>query len=51
MKFIMGMAQAIFGLIWIGIVIIFTVLGIGFVVIKEALNQIEKIYKNIDRRK
>ena len=43
MKFIMGMAQAIFGLIWIGIVALFLIISIGIIVIKEAINYIKKI--------
>ena len=51
LKFFMGMAQAIFGLIWIGFIALFLIISIGIIVIKEALNRIEKIYKNLDRRK
>ena len=43
MKFIMGMAQAIFGLIWIGIIALFLVIGITTIMIKEAINFIKKI--------
>ena len=37
------MAQAIFGLIWIGIVALFLVIGIAIIMIKEAINYIKKI--------
>ena len=47
----MGMAQAVFGLIWIGFIALFLIISIGIIVIKEALNRIEKIYRNMDRRK
>lgn len=43
MRFIMGMAQAIFGLIWFGIVALFVIIGITTIMIKEAINFIKNI--------
>lgn len=50
MKKIMGIAQAIFGLIWFGIVALFLIIEIGVVVIKgtiEWLKEKNKEEKNI----
>jgi hypothetical protein len=58
MKKIMGMAQAIFGLIWFGIVALFLIIGIGVVVTKgtiewlkeknkEAKKDIKEYYDNV----
>lgn len=58
MKKIMGMAQAIFGLIWFVIVALFLIIGIGVVVIKgtiewlkeknkEAKKDIKEYYDNV----
>ena len=43
MKKIMGKAQAIFGLIWIGFVSLFLIIGIGFIVVQDALDWFKKI--------
>ena len=43
MKFIMGMAQAIFGLIWIGAACLFALIGVGIIVVRDALDWFKKI--------
>ena len=45
MKVIMGMAQAVFGIIFIGFVALFTMIGIGIIVTKEAFDWFRKINK------
>ena len=47
MKKIMGMAQAIFGLIWIGFVALFLIIGIGFIVVQDALDWFKKINNEV----
>ena len=61
MKVLMGMAQAVFGIIWIGFVGLITVIGIGVIITKEAFDWFKKInnetneeikeyYKNIEKK-
>ena len=61
MKFIMGMAQAIFGLIFIGFVALFVIISIGVIAVQEAIDWFKKInnecneaikeyYKGLEKR-
>ena len=47
MKLIMGMAQAVFGLIWIGFVALVTVIGIGIIVVQDTINWFKEVNKEI----
>ena len=47
MKFIMGMAQAIFGLIWSGFVALFLIIGIGFIVVQDVIDWFRKINNEV----
>lgn len=47
MKKIMGMAQAIFGLIWIGFVSLFLIISIGFIVVQDAIDWFRKINNEV----
>ena len=60
MKFLMGMIQAIFGLIWIGFVALVTIIGIGIIIVQDAIDWFRKInnetnenikeyYRNIEK--
>ena len=61
MKLIMGMAQAVFGLIWIGFVALVTVIGIGIIIVQDTINwfkdmnkeikeNIKEYYRNIEKK-
>ena len=43
MKVLMGMAQAVFGIIFIGFVGLFTVIGIGVIVTQEIIEWFKKV--------
>lgn len=45
MKKIMGMAQAIFGLIWISIVMILTAIGVSVTVIAWIIDKLKKRWR------
>lgn len=45
MKVIMGMAQAVFGIIFIGFVALFTMIGIGIIVTRETFDWFKKVNK------
>ena len=45
MKFFMGMAQAIFGLIWFGFVALFVVVWIGITVTNTVIDYFKKVNK------
>ena len=47
MKLIMGMAQAVFGLIWIGFVALVTVIGIGIIIVQDTINWFKEVNKEI----
>ena len=50
MKKIMGIAQAIFGLIWIVIVALFLIIGIGVVVTKGTIEWLKEKNKEAKKR-
>ena len=47
MKLIMGMAQAVFGLIWIGFVALVTIISIGIIVVQDTINWFKELNKDI----
>lgn len=60
MKYLMGMIQAIFGLIWIGFVALVTIICIGIIIVQDTISWFKKVnketneaikeyYKNIEK--
>ena len=47
MKLIMGMAQAVFGLIFIGFVGLVTVIGIGIIIVQDAFDWFRKVNNEV----
>ena len=47
MKFLMGMAQAVFGLIWIGFVALVSIIGIGIIIVQDTINWFREVNKEI----
>lgn len=48
MKVIMGMIQAIFGLIFVGFVALFVIISIGVIAVQEAIDWFKKINNECD---
>ena len=47
MKFLMGMAQAVFGLIWIGFVAFVSIIGIGIIIVQDTISWFREVNKEI----
>ena len=47
MKLIMGMAQAVFGLIWISLFTLAAIIGIGIIIVQDTINWFREVNKEI----